>query len=76
MKYNLRFFIDKNHSCKPEHVFTHKSAASMIVPQIGSTIFLHDDEYKVTDVSYDVYADDNVGLIDVFVLSKTEEDFG
>ena len=78
MEYRLRFFVDGSPECKPEHQFVYTHAATMIIPQIGSTVFLnntghsYDDEYVVTNISYDVFTHDNLGLIDVCVTSVPE----
>ena len=80
MEYRLRFFVNGGQECKPEHQFVYTHAAMMIIPQIGSTVFLnndksYDDEYVVTDISYDVFAHDELGLIDVYVNSAPEREW-
>lgn len=81
MEYRLRFFIDGSPECKPEHQFVYTHAAMMIIPQIGSTVFLnntghaYDDECVVTDISYDVFTNDKLGLIDVYAKSVPESEW-
>lgn len=74
MKYQLRFFIDDACCAIPEHVFDYTHAARMLVPRIGEHVWLYDEDdefgatrYRVFDVEYNCYEDNELGFVDVWV---------
>ena len=75
MKIDVRFFIDNSECCEKDHVFKYNTS-SCIIPRIGEHIWLISDvssdyymsRYKVIDIDYCIYDDDEIGHIDIFVI--------
>ena len=75
MKIDVRFFIDNSEYCEKDHVFKYNTS-SCIIPRIGEHIWFTSDvssdcymsRYKVIDIDYCIYDDDEIGHIDIFVI--------
>lgn len=85
MKYHLRFFIDDADCCENIHVFEYSNTSNMLIPRIGEHVWLppvnddNDDDffdvrYRVFDVEYGTYNNDNFKIVDVFVTKDRKEE--
>jgi len=65
----VRFFIDKN--CEVDTNYY-----NIPIPQIGATVWLHDEPLRVHNVSYSYKECENdYNMIDVFVEHMEDEDY-
>jgi hypothetical protein len=65
----VRFFIDKNE-------FVDSKYKDIPIPQIGSTVFLNDEPFKVKNITYDfIESENDYNMIDVFVEHMEDENF-
>ena len=65
----VRFVIDKEE-------FVDSKYNDIPIPQIGSSVFLHDEKFKVKNITYGFKESENdYNLVDVFVEHMEDENF-
>lgn len=75
-KFLLRYFINGENYCKPEHQFEYTHAARMIIPRIGECVWVDDVTCVEVDmVTYfpDCYDGDNLYMVNIECHDITED---